>query len=53
MMDDSIIQKYKLAGKITAKARDFGITQVKEGVSYLDVANAIETKVIEAGGGPY
>lgn len=39
------------AGKIAAEARDFGIKIVKEGASYLEVAEAIETKIIENGGG--
>ena len=50
-MDDTIYEKYRLAGKIAAQARDHGAKLVKEGVSYLGVATKIESMILENGGG--
>jgi len=50
-MDESVYDKYKLAGKISADARDYGAKLIKEGVSYLDVANKVESKILEDGAG--
>ncbi len=50
-MDETIYDKYKRAGKITANARDYGAKLIKEGVSYLEVANKVESKILEAGAG--
>lgn len=48
-MDETVYQKYKLAGKIAADARDFGKDLIKPGVSLLEVANKVESKIIEKG----
>lgn len=50
-MDDTIYEKYRLAGKIAAQARDHGAKLVKERVSYLGVATKIESMILENGGG--
>ncbi|KYK23118.1 hypothetical protein AYK24_01510 [Thermoplasmatales archaeon SG8-52-4] len=50
-MDDLIYEKYKLAGKIAAEARDYGSNLVKAGVSLLEVANKIESKILDNGAG--
>ena len=50
-MNNEVYDKYKLAGKIAAEARDFGINLLKSDVKFLDVANNIESKIIEKGGG--
>ena len=34
-MENEILDKYRLAGKITAKARDVGKALIKDGVSYI------------------
>ncbi|MGF3554497.1 MAG: type II methionyl aminopeptidase, partial [Thermoplasmatota archaeon] len=49
-MNDEVYDKYKLAGKITAKARDFGVSLLKPGASFLEVADKIESKILEKGG---
>jgi methionyl aminopeptidase len=50
-MDEDIYKKYKLAGKIAAEARDYGKTLIKSNVSLLDVANKVESKIINAEAG--
>jgi methionyl aminopeptidase len=50
-MDDLIYEKYRKAGKIAAEARDYGCKLLKPGVSFLEVANEVESKIIERGGG--
>jgi len=48
-MDDAVYEKYKLAGSITKQARDYGLKLIKPGVKLLDVANSVESKIIELG----
>ena len=50
-MNDIIYENYKTAGKIAAEARDYGCNLIKPGVSLLDVANKVESKIIERGAG--
>lgn len=50
-MNDLIYDKYKKAGKIAAEARDYGCNLLKPGASFLEVANKIESKIVEKGGG--
>jgi len=50
-MDDAVYEKYKLAGKIAADARNYGTTLIKPGVSLLEVANSVESKILESGAG--
>ncbi len=50
-MDHEIFEKYMRAGKIAAEARDFGVNLIKSGVKFLDVAEAVESKIKKAGGG--
>jgi len=50
-MDDDVYEKYRLAGKIAAKARDNGAKLIKEGVSYLEVATSVESEITKKGAG--
>ncbi|MDH7517751.1 MAG: type II methionyl aminopeptidase [Candidatus Thermoplasmatota archaeon] len=50
-MDESVYDKYRRAGKITAAARDYGTKLIREGVSYLEVATKVESKILESGAG--
>lgn len=50
-MDSKIYENYKLAGKITAEARDYGIGLIKQGASFLEVVNSIESKILDSGAG--
>lgn len=49
MIDDDVYEKYLLAGEIAAAARDHGAKMIKEGVSYLEVATAVESEITEQG----
>ena len=46
-MNDNVYEKYLLAGKIASDAREYGISLIKEGVSFLEVANSVESKIKE------
>jgi methionyl aminopeptidase len=48
-MDEEIFEKYRLAGKIAAEARTYGVGLIRSGVSLLEVAEKIESKIIDAG----
>jgi methionyl aminopeptidase len=48
-MENEILDKYRQAGKITAKARDVGKALIKDGVTYIEVVNAIEKYMVENG----
>lgn len=48
-MEEELIEKYKKAGKIASEAREFSRTLIKEGAKTLDIANAIEEKVMSLG----
>jgi len=50
-MDDATYDKYILAGKIASSARNYGAGLVKSGVSFLEVANKIESKITKEGAG--
>jgi methionyl aminopeptidase len=50
-MDETIYENYKRAGKIAADARDFGVTLLKPGVRFLDVATTIEKRITGNGAG--
>jgi len=50
-MDTDVYEKYKRAGKIAAEARDYGADLIKPGVSFLEVANSVESKIIDNGAG--
>ena len=50
-LDDSIYEKYKHAGRIASNARDFGSKLIKEGANILEVANKVELKILNEGGG--
>jgi methionyl aminopeptidase len=46
-MYDIIYDKYKLAGKIAAEARDYGVGLIKPGVSFLEIANLVESMILK------
>jgi methionyl aminopeptidase len=50
-MDKTIYENYKRAGKIAADAREYGISLLKPGVRFLDVATMIEKRITEKGAG--
>ena len=50
-MNNEVYDKYILAGKIAKDARAFGINLIKTGASFLDIANKVESKILEKGGG--
>lgn len=50
-MDDAVYEKYKRAGKIAAKARDYGSKMVREGVGFLELVNKVESMIQDDGGG--
>jgi methionyl aminopeptidase len=51
-MDEQILEKYRKAGQIAAKARDEGVKKIKSDVSFLKVVNFIESYIRENGAKP-
>ena len=52
MIDEAIIEKYHLAGKIAGESRDYGLGLIRSGVKLLDVAEKVEAKINEKGAKP-
>ena len=50
-MDNVTYENYIFAGKIAAEARDFGSSLLKPGAKYLEIAEKVESKIIESGAG--
>jgi methionyl aminopeptidase len=50
-MDDTVYENYKRAGKIAADARDYGVTLLKPGARFLDIATQIENRIKKNGAG--
>jgi len=50
-MDNDVYEKYILAGKIAADAREYGIGLIKPGVSYLEIVDKVESKILKSGAG--
>jgi len=48
-MDNLVYENYKRAGKIAADARDYGVTLLKPGARFLDIATEIETRIKKNG----
>ncbi|UCH72461.1 MAG: type II methionyl aminopeptidase [Thermoplasmatales archaeon] len=48
-MENDVYDKYKLAGNIAAEARDYGVSLIKSGISFLEVANSVESKIKDKG----
>ncbi len=48
-MDEEIYEKYLLAGKISREARDYGLTLIKPDVTFLEVAEKVESKIKDRG----
>jgi len=48
-MDEKTYEKYRLAGKVAAEARDYGADLIKPGVRFLDVADKIESIIRKRG----
>ena len=51
-MNEKVYKKYRRAGDIAAKARDYGVSMIKPGKSLLEVAEKVEKKIAELGGKP-
>ncbi len=51
-MKDDILEKYREAGKIAAKAREHGKTFIKNSAAYTKVVEETEKKIMELGGKP-
>ncbi|MCX8173746.1 MAG: type II methionyl aminopeptidase [Thermoplasmata archaeon] len=51
-MNEEELEKYRRAGKIAAEARNLGVNLVREGKTYLEVAEEIEGFIIDRGGKP-
>lgn len=43
------ISKYRAAGKVAGKARDYGISMIREGVKLIDVCNEVEKMIRDLG----
>ena len=52
MIDEEIIEKYRLAGKIAGESREYGLGLIKQGVKFVDVANNVEAKIKDMGAKP-
>lgn len=50
-MNEQVYEKYKRAGKIAGQARDFGVGLIKPGVSFLSVAESVESFILKNGAG--
>jgi methionyl aminopeptidase len=50
-MNDEAHEKYMQAGKIASAAREYGAELIKSDYSYLDLAEKIESKIIDSGAG--
>lgn len=50
--DDEQISKFRQAGRITARARDLGLSMIKPGALLIDVARAVEDEIRTLGGEP-
>jgi methionyl aminopeptidase len=48
-MDDDVYNNYIFAGKVAAKAREYGINLLKPGAKFLEIAEKVESKIIEEG----
>ncbi len=48
-MDKAIYAKYKKAGSIAKQARNLGVSLIKPGISYLEVAEKIESTILQEG----
>lgn len=49
-MDKETFEAYVKAGKIAAKARDYGASLIKVGANLLEVTDKIEKRIVELGG---
>jgi methionyl aminopeptidase len=49
MSNNENLEKYRLAGKIAAEARDYGTSIIKSNVKLLDVAEKVEAKIRQRG----
>lgn len=51
-MDAAAVEKYRKAGDIAGRARDYGATLVKAGARLIDVATTVEKFIVDQGGRP-
>jgi len=48
-MDNEVYENYIFAGKVAEKAREYGTDLLKQGASLLDIAEKVESKILEKG----
>ena len=48
-MDNDVYDNYILAGKAAAKAREYGISLLRQSASLLDIVEKVESKILEEG----
>ena len=48
-MDEDVYEKYLSAGKIAAEARDIGVNLIKPGIKFIEVAEKVESKILDSG----
>jgi len=49
-MNEDILEKYRKAGRIAGKVREYGLGLIRAGVRLLDVAESVEKKITDLGG---
>ncbi len=49
MIDQETLEKYRLAGRIAAEARDYGANLVKPGIKLLEVTEKVEERIRQKG----
>jgi len=51
-MNEAAIEHFRLAGRLSAQARELGASMIDEGVSLLEVAEEVEGLIVRKGGRP-
>jgi methionyl aminopeptidase len=49
MNPDEVMESHRKAGAIARKAREYGVSLVKPGLTYLDLAESVEKLIIDSG----
>ena len=49
MLDSEQLEKLRKAGRVSAEARDLGLSMVAKGVRYFDVAEEVESYIRSKG----
>jgi len=50
-MDNDIFEKYRQSGKIAEEAREYGAGLIKPGVRFLEIAEKVESRILNRGAG--